>query len=111
MIKTHSFTPAKRHKPPVKTDAEGNRIGISTERTGMYDHRWRQARAIFLRRNPLCSACAKDGKITAANEVDHIIPHRGDMKLFWDKSNLAALCKPCHSKKTAGEVNARKRDR
>lgn len=25
------------------------------------------------------------------------------MKLFWDKSNWMALCKPCHSRKTAKE--------
>lgn len=108
MIKIHGFQAKNRHKPPPKTDAEGKRIGLSTERTGMYDHRWRQARAIFLRRNPLCKACERDGRITEATEVDHIIPHRGDVKLFWKKENWQSMCKPCHSKKTAGEVNARK---
>ena len=28
--------------------------------------------------------------------VDHIIPHRGCVVLFWDESNLQALCKRCH---------------
>jgi 5-methylcytosine-specific restriction protein A len=39
----------------------------------------------------------------AANEVDHIKPHKGDMALFWDSSNWQSLCKPCHSAKTATE--------
>ena len=38
-----------------------------------------------------------------AKEVDHIIPHRGDMQLFWDVANWQGLCKSCHSKKTAQE--------
>ena len=29
---------------------------------------------------------------------DHVQPHRGDERLFWDKSNLQTLCKPCHDK-------------
>ena len=36
-------------------------------------------------------------------DVDHIIPHRGDQKLFWDRNNWQALCKPCHDRKTGKE--------
>lgn len=35
--------------------------------------------------------------MAAAKVVDHITPHRGDSKLFWDTSNWQALCTPCHS--------------
>jgi 5-methylcytosine-specific restriction protein A len=35
--------------------------------------------------------------------VDHVVPHRGDAVLFWNKRNWAALCKPCHDAKTARE--------
>lgn len=66
-----------------------------------YDARWRKARLIYLRYHPLCVACAP--RVVAANEVDHIVPHRGDQELFWDQDNWQALCKPCHSKKTANE--------
>lgn len=76
---------------------------VSTVRTGLYDHKWRQARAIFLRRNPLCAHCKADGRVTVANEVDHVIPHKGNLSLFWNRANWSALCKPCHSKKTAKE--------
>ena len=65
-----------------------------------YDARWRKARTAFLQRNPLCNECMKRGKITPATVVDHIIPHRGDRKLFWDESNWQPLCKCCHDRKT-----------
>ena len=65
-----------------------------------YDARWRKARALFLRQNPLCAECHKNGVLTPATVVDHIIPHRGDAVLFWDKQNWQPLCKDCHDKKT-----------
>ena len=65
-----------------------------------YDARWRKARTAFLQRNPLCNECMKRGKITPATVVDHIIPLRGDRKLFWDESNWQPLCKCCHDRKT-----------
>lgn len=27
--------------------------------------------------------------------VDHIIPHRGDQKLFWDTTNWQSACERC----------------
>ncbi|WP_456297628.1 HNH endonuclease signature motif containing protein [Kineothrix alysoides] len=38
-----------------------------------------------------------------ATVVDHVIPHRGDPILFWDKRNWQPLCKTCHDKKTWNE--------
>jgi hypothetical protein len=32
-----------------------------------------------------------------AKVVDHIVPHRGDMSLFWDRANWQSLCANCHS--------------
>lgn len=68
-----------------------------------YGYKWQQARAGYLARHPLCVHCQKAGRVEEATEVDHVIPHRGDMALFWDSSNWQALCKPCHSAKTASE--------
>lgn len=38
------------------------------------------------------------GKHPAANSpvVDHIIPHRGDERLFWDEDNLQSVSKAYH---------------
>lgn len=65
-----------------------------------YDQRWRAARRRFLRAHPLCAQCRRDGALTPATVMDHIIPHRGDERLFWDEGNWQPLCKPCHDRKT-----------
>jgi 5-methylcytosine-specific restriction endonuclease McrA len=41
--------------------------------------------------------CEKINRLTAANVVDHRIPHRGDQALFWDRSNWQSLCAPHHN--------------
>lgn len=56
-----------------------------------------------LMREPFCRECAKRGVRVRATEVDHIVPHRGDMALFADRQNLQSLCKSCHSRKTLAE--------
>ena len=68
-----------------------------------YGGAWRKARRIYLQAHPLCEECMKNGRYVKATDIDHVIPHRGDMELFWDKSNWRALCHSCHSKKTARE--------
>jgi 5-methylcytosine-specific restriction enzyme A len=68
-----------------------------------YGPRWRRARAAYLARHPLCVTCRDAGQLVPATVVDHVMPHRGDQKLFWDEANWAALCKPCHDAKTARE--------
>lgn len=66
-----------------------------------YDYKWRAARKRFLAQHPLCKECFEAGRISAAVVVDHIIPHKGDKKLFWDKANWQPLCGRCHNRKTA----------
>jgi 5-methylcytosine-specific restriction protein A len=69
-----------------------------------YTSRWVKARKAYLTINPLCVECQRVGKLTPANVVDHIVPHGGDMALFWDSyGNWQSLCKPCHDRKTAAE--------
>ncbi len=65
-----------------------------------YDARWRAARDRYLRKHPLCAECRRNGKLTPATVVDHIIPHRGDKELFWSEANWQPLCKGCHDRKT-----------
>jgi 5-methylcytosine-specific restriction protein A len=75
--------------------------GSSTARG--YDGHWRKARLGFLAKHPLCVHCTNEGGIGAATEVDHIVPHRGNKELFWNRENWQGLCKSHHSKKTALE--------
>lgn len=62
--------------------------------------RWRRESKEFLRFYPDCVECGKPAKI-----CDHIIPHRGDTSLFWDRNNWQPLCWSCHSRKTFKENN------
>ncbi|MFD0669710.1 HNH endonuclease [Ramlibacter sp. MAHUQ-53] len=41
--------------------------------------------------------CKAQGRVGAANVVDHIEPHRGDQALFWRRSNWQALCSHHHN--------------
>ncbi len=68
-----------------------------------YGTRWRRARAAFLARHPLCAACRAQGRVVQATVVDHVTPHRGNQRLFWDEGNWAPACKLCHDAKTARE--------
>lgn len=66
----------------------------------MYGRSWRAARLNFLAEHPLCVQCLAEGRTVEATDVDHVIPHRGNGTLFWDRSNWCALCHSCHSSKT-----------
>lgn len=83
------------HQPQHKPDTQRP----SAHRRG-YTKRWQTASKSFLLHHPFCVRCRQQGRLTPATVVDHIIPHRGDQKLFWDESNWQALCKPCHDRKT-----------
>ena len=95
------------HRPPgFRSAAEVkralDRARPSAARRG-YGPRWRRARAAYLARHPLCADCRAQGRVVQATVVDHVVPHRGNQKLFWDESNWAPACKPCHDAKTARE--------
>lgn len=68
-----------------------------------YNNKWAKARKAYLISHPLCVHCLKKGITKPATDVDHIVPHKGDMKLFWDSNNWQSLCHECHSRKTATE--------
>ena len=75
-----------------------------------YDSRWEKASKGYLAKCKLCVQCCNlPGRVSLATVVDHIIPHQGDMKLFWDRRNWQGLCEPHHRIKTAREVAARRK--
>lgn len=75
------------------------RRGSSTQRG--YDYRWQQTSKGFLSRHPLCVGCEAKGIVSAATEVDHIIPIQVDPMRKYDRQNWQPLCKSCHATKTA----------
>ncbi|KQV33132.1 MULTISPECIES: HNH endonuclease signature motif containing protein [unclassified Rhizobium] len=57
---------------------------------------WKRLRANQLAIQPLCEFCLITEEVTAAEVVDHRKPHKGDLELFYDPSNLQSLCKHHH---------------
>lgn len=76
--------------------ARADKLRPSSRERG-YTTEWQKERAAFLARpeNRLC-AC---GCGQVANVVDHIIPHKGDMKLFWNRNNWQPMHSSCNTRK------------
>lgn len=68
---------------------------------GWYTSRkWRRLSRECLEANPLCQCphCTSGNmEPKPATVVDHIKPHKGDRRLFWDVSNLQSLAASCHN--------------
>ncbi len=64
-----------------------------------YGRAWKRIRDRYIAAHPLCEQCQKEGRITPAQEIHHILPlsHGGTHS----EDNLMALCTPCHSAITA----------
>ncbi len=60
-----------------------------------YTPTWERARAEYLKANP---TCRRPGCNAPATVVDHIEPHRGNQRLFWNRANWQPLCVTCHSR-------------
>ncbi len=88
------------HKFVERRQADAKRGSASARG---YGSKWQRAREAYLQDNPLCVRCARFDLVVAATVVDHIKAHKGDLGLFWSRSNWQPLCKPCHDVKTATE--------
>ncbi len=77
--------------------------GTSAQRG--YGANWRKLRKMVLARDPICEdpfgLHEKYNEVVSANEVDHIIPLKNGGTN--EMGNLQALCRSCHSRKTAVE--------
>jgi 5-methylcytosine-specific restriction endonuclease McrA len=79
----------------IRRKAEADKRRPNADVRG-YDSKWRRESKAFLAQpeNRFC-AC---GCGRTADCVDHKIPHRGDKKLFWSRSNWQPLASsPCHA--------------
>jgi 5-methylcytosine-specific restriction protein A len=105
MPKTHR--PLGAPTPQVRARLDRLRRGTRHEQG--YTNVWSRARDGYLDRHPLCVYCAKANRVMAANVVDHIVPHRGNLELFWNEDNWQSLCAPCHNSTKRREENAARR--
>jgi len=96
-IASGSLCPCERQRARQrKAKADANR---PTARERGYDSRWQKERAAFLHERPYCERVMPSGELCGrrATVVDHVFPHSGDQRLFWDRRNWAPLCRTCHS--------------
>lgn len=76
-------------------DKSRDKKGVTFYNSGQ----WKKVRqAALTRDNGLCQHCLKDGDITMADMVHHIIEIRVNWLLRLVLSNLVSLCDSCHSK-------------
>ena len=82
---------------PMHTMAEHRRIRGAA---------WEALRREVMQRDKgLCQPCAREQRIAAASQVDHVTPQ-------WEggsdhPTNLQAICRTCHEAKTAQEARRR----
>jgi 5-methylcytosine-specific restriction protein A len=75
---------------------------VSRHKRG-YGASWERLRKqVLLRDNYLCLECLKDGRVTSANQVDHILSKAKGGKD--NMNNLQSLCDHHHTKKTIEET-------
>lgn len=59
---------------------------------------WRTVRELVLHRDAyICQKCKRQGRITPATIVHHIIPVRYDSKKALELDNLETICASCHN--------------
>lgn len=94
------------YKPQGRTRAKPPEHRPNARERG-YTWRWEQARATFLAEHPLCAEHDRQGQpLTPATVVDHVRPHKGNERRFWDsENNWEATCATCHNRKTMCEQN------
>lgn len=78
--------------------------GTATERG--YGAAWRKLRDSIMKRDCyLCQVCAAKGRVTSANQVDHITPKA--KQGTDDPENLQSICDPCHRDKSTTDKGHR----
>ena len=70
---------------------------------------WRRFRAWYIANHPLCELCLEDNdRAEKAVIVDHVLELKDGGKPL-DESNVQALCRLCHARKTSNEAARRNR--
>lgn len=89
------------NKPPAYRPAKQRAPTRGTRTERGYDNAWGRWRLAYLREHPLCVDCKAQGFIEPAREVHHIRKVSEAPELKMEETNVMALCKPCHSRRTA----------
>jgi 5-methylcytosine-specific restriction protein A len=92
--------PALVSLPVDPAGTERQRTAFNPLRPLYRTARWAKLRwSVLVRDLFTCQMCGRIEDDTSKLVADHKRPHRGDLGLFWDETNLETLCaSPCHSK-------------
>ena len=94
----HQKVVDKQYNQYERDPASGKRYGRS----------WKRIRDRYIKANPLCEECQRQGRLIPVEEVHHIIPlSKGGGN---ETINLMSLCKSCHARITV-EMGDRWHDR
>ena len=90
------------HKPVAKSDRLEGQKDYNRRRSesdALYGtQRWKKLSIVFKKRHPCCVECEINGLVRPTQIVDHIKPAKTHPELFWEWSNLRALCHDCHNR-------------
>lgn len=97
-ISADPYCPACEAKRPKRVDTRPS----STVRG--YGPRWQRYAHDYRAQHPWCRQCAREGRRSRTQAVDHIRPVTGPQDPgFWEASNHQPLCRSCHAVKTQAE--------
>jgi 5-methylcytosine-specific restriction endonuclease McrA len=68
-----------------------------SRRSFYWSRRWREFRAAYVRKYPLCVRCLAEGRTSPTEHVHHVVPREEAPGRSFDDSNLEALCASCHN--------------
>lgn len=90
---------------PKKNQKNSKGNAYDADRRRIYNsEKWRKLRAWKFAKDPLCEICKKEGIVTPAEDVHHIISFMSAKDqamrkyLAYDSENLMSLCKKCHQR-------------
>ena len=95
-------------RPPtgsMRKRKEGEPTDDRREAKRFYSRKsWLTIRRSKLRANPYCEVCLETGTYTDATEVHHKTDRVADQDQAFEWDNLQSICKPCHSRESAGRL-------
>jgi 5-methylcytosine-specific restriction enzyme A len=94
-LKARGIKTLSEHKRTLKQKQQANGRTLALNGAA-----WAKLRALILDDEPLCRRCYEHGRVTVATDVDHVDNDASNNL----RSNLAALCHECHSRKTAEDM-------
>lgn len=78
-----------------KTDSDYEKFGRDKNTRSRYGRAWKRIRDKYASEHPFCELCFQRGIAVPTEQIHHKKPlSEGGTH---DRSNLIALCKPCHS--------------